>query len=240
MSSKREEDGADGAGLAVVIGSSGAIGGALARIAQESGRYRRVLGFSRSADPRLDLLQEEDVARAAEIVRSEGGDVRLLVNAAGMLHEEGAMPERALGQISPEHMARSFAINAIGPALVIKHMAPLLPRAGRSVTINISARVGSIADNGLGGWYSYRASKAALNQIVRTAAIELKRLRPGAVCVAIHPGTVESALSAPFHRSRLTVRPPEEAATHIFDLAASLTSEHNGGFFDWEGRAIPW
>ncbi len=137
-------------------------------------------------------------------------------------------------------MAKAFAVNTIGPALLIKHLLPLLPRAGKSVFATLSAKVGSIGDNHLGGWYSYRASKAALNQIVRTAAIELKRRQPEAVCVALHPGTVESPLSAPFGRSGLDVQSPATAAERLVGVIDTLTPASSGGFFDYRGTALPW
>ena len=118
-----------------------------------------------------------------------------MIDASGFLHGDGLMPEKSWREIDPVHMQRAFAINAIGPALLMKHLLPLFPADGRSVFATLSAKVGSIGDNHLGGWYAYRASKAALNQLVRTAAIELRRKRPNAICVALHPGTVDTKLS---------------------------------------------
>ncbi|MSQ99443.1 MAG: SDR family oxidoreductase, partial [Xanthomonadales bacterium] len=137
-------------------------------------------------------------------------------------------------------LARSFALNAIGPALIMKHMLPLAPRSGRFVFATLSARVGSIGDNRLGGWYSYRASKAALNQLVRTAAVELARRSPAAICIALHPGTVATRLSAPFAASGLEVHLPPAAAHHLLAVIDKLTAGANGGFFDWRGQAVPW
>ena len=137
-------------------------------------------------------------------------------------------------------MAKSFAVNAIGPALLMKHFLPLLPRPGKSVFATLSAKVGSIADNRLGGWYSYRASNAALNQLVRTAATELKRSRPEALCVAIHPGTTETSLSAPFSKAGLTVQTPAAAAAAIVTCLDRLGSDASGGFFDRRGKLLQW
>ena len=134
-------------------------------------------------------------------------------------------------------MARSFAINAIGPAIIIKHVLPLLPRAGRSVFATLSARVGSIADNRLGGWYGYRASKAALNQLVRTASIELRRRRPAAVCVALHPCTVATGLSSRFAKDGLEVQAPALAAERLLAVIAGLGPEQSGGFIRGAGAA---
>ncbi len=137
-------------------------------------------------------------------------------------------------------MARAFAVNAIGPALLMKHFLPLLPRQGRSVFATLSARVGSIGDNRLGGWYSYRASKAALNQLMRTAAVELGRRQPAALCVALHPGTVATRLSAPFAKAGLDVQTAEQAADGLLQVIDSLRPGSSGGFFDHRGEAVPW
>ena len=142
--------------------------------------------------------------------------------------------------LEPDAMARAFAINAIGPALVAKHLLPHMSRAQPSVFAALSARVGSISDNRSGGWYSYRASKAALNQIVRTAAIELGRARPDALCVAIHPGTVATRLSQRFTKSGLDIQSPENAAMRILSVLNTLPANASGGFFDQLGRPIPW
>jgi NAD(P)-dependent dehydrogenase (short-subunit alcohol dehydrogenase family) len=122
----------------------------------------------------------------------------------------------------------------------MKHLLPLLPRSGKAVFATLSARVGSIGDNTIGGWYSYRAAKAALNQLVRTAAIELRRTRPEAICVALHPGTVATPLSAPFAKAGLNVRPPEEAARDLLAVIESLSPAQSGGFFDYRGAELPW
>ena len=137
-------------------------------------------------------------------------------------------------------MALAFALNAIGPALIMKHILPRLPRSGKAVFATLSARVGSIEDNRLGGWYSYRASKAALNQLVRTAAIELTRRSPDALCNALHPGTVSTTLSAPFTATGLEVHSPAVAAQHLLAVIDQLTADDNGGFFDWRGQPVPW
>ena len=168
--------------------------------------------LSRRSEPPLDLLEEASIAAAAAAVAARGLDLRLVIDATGFLHGAGFAPERSLRQIDPVHMARSFAINAIGPALLMRFFLPLLPKQGRSVFATLSARVGSIGDNSLGGWYSYRSSKAALNQLVRTASIELRRSHPEAICVAIHPGTVATGLSAPFAKAGLELQTADQAA----------------------------
>ncbi|MGB1026292.1 MAG: SDR family oxidoreductase, partial [Rhodospirillaceae bacterium] len=128
----------------------------------------------------------------------------------------------------------------IGPALLMKHLLPLLPRKGKAVFATLSAKVGSIEDNRLGGWYGYRASKAALNQMVRSAAIELHRRAPQALCVALHPGTVASRLSAPFAKTGLSVQPPAQAAQALLQTLDGLDAEDTGGFFDRSGARLPW
>jgi len=163
--------------------------------------------------------------------------LRLAIDATGFLHGDGMMPEKSWRQLDPEHMLHAFTVNAVGPALLMKHFLPLLPRDGKSLFATLSTRIGSIGDNRLGGWYSYRASKAALNQLVRTASIELKRRQPEAICVALHPGTVDSALSAPFDKANLKVRTPLQAADKLLKVMDHLTS---GQFFDYGGDALPW
>lgn len=227
-------------GLAVVIGASGAIGSALRHKLEATGIFEDVIGFSRSSLPGMDVTQESDIRSCAQFVAQKALDVRLVINATGFLHGPDALPEKSLRDIAPEPMAHAFAINAIAPALLMKHFLPLLPRRDKAVFAVLSARVGSIGDNHLGGWYSYRASKAALNQLVKTGAIELARRKPDAICVAIHPGTVESPLSEPFHKSGLKIRSAQEAATDILDIIRSLKPAHNGAFVDYSGTPLPW
>ena len=226
-------------GAALVIGASGGIGAALVAALREEGRHP-VIGLSRGSDPPIDLLQEESIAAAAAWIAGQGLDLSLVVVATGFLHDDRFTPERSWRHLDPEHMAQSFAVNAIGPALVLKHVLPLLRRDRRAVFAALSARVGSITDNRLGGWWSYRASKAALNQIIRTAAIELRRMNPHAICVAIHPGTVESGLSTPFAKAGLEVQPPAVAARRILDVLAGLTAEQSGQFHDHLGQPVAW
>jgi NAD(P)-dependent dehydrogenase (short-subunit alcohol dehydrogenase family) len=227
-------------GLAVVIGASGGIGAALVAQLQNDAGFAQVLGVSRSTQPGLDLLNEASIAACAQTVQALELPLRLVIDATGTLHGDGYQPEKSWQQLDAKAMAQAFAINAIGPALLMKHFLPLLPREGKSVFATLSAKVGSIGDNRLGGWYSYRASKAALNQLVRTAAVELRRRQPQALCVALHPGTVATALSAPFAKTGLDVRPPPEAAQRLLGVIASLQAEQSGGFFNHDGAPLPW
>jgi NAD(P)-dependent dehydrogenase (short-subunit alcohol dehydrogenase family) len=228
-------------GCAVVTGAGGALGGALADLLDSSGRFAQVHRLSRASTPPLDVTDEALVARAAEHVAAQGLPLRLLLDATGFLHDAAhGAPEKSYRRIDPGHMAHAFAVNAIGPALLMKHFLPLLPRDGKAAFATLSAKVGSIADNGYGGWYSYRASKAALNQLVRTAAIELARRRGDALCVALHPGTTDTPLSQPFAKTGLTVRPPADSAARLLQVIDGLSAGDSGGFFNHDGTPLPW
>lgn len=232
----------DGTGrddVAVVFGAGGGIGGALVAALAGDRRFAAVIGLGRGSAPRFDLLDEASIADAVRAVAARGA-IRLAIDATGFLHDEAQMPEKSLRELDAGRLARSFALNAIGPALLMKHLLPALPREGRAVFATLSARVGSIGDNRLGGWYGYRASKAALNQFVRTAAVELARRSPAAICVALHPGTVATGLSAPFAAAGLDVQAPEVAAARLLAVIDRLTPAESGGFFDHRGEAVPW
>ena len=223
---------------AVVVGASGGLGAALTAGLRADARFRRVHAFSRRDATPLDYADEASVARAAAQVEAPG----LVIVATGLLHDGALQPEKRIADLDPGRLARSFLVNAIGPALVIKHFSPRLPREGKAVLAVISARVGSISDNRLGGWYGYRASKAAVNQLVRTTAVELAARRRDAICVALHPGTVDTALSAPFQKGLPAGRlqTPDRAAARLLAVIAGLTSSDSGGFFDGDGLPIPF
>ncbi|SDF57244.1 hypothetical protein SAMN05216241_101496 [Limimonas halophila] len=227
-------------GVAVVLGATGGLGAAMVEALGASGRFTAVRGFSRSSDPALDVTDEASVQRVAEAVANAGAAPRLIFDATGVLHDATMQPEKSWRHIDPAAMQRAFAVNATGPALLMKHLLPLLPREGKSVFATLSARVGSIGDNRAGGWYAYRAAKAALNQLTHTAAIELARRRGEAVCVALHPGTTDTAMTQPFSKRGLTVRSPEVAAGELLAVLDGLTPAESGGFFDQHGEPIAW
>ncbi len=222
---------------ALVIGASGAIGAALVSQLQRDPRCGRVQGIARDSAPAIDFDDESSIERAAAQVR-EQGPLHLVIVATGTLHAHG-MPEKRLSQLRYVQMEAVFRTNTMGPALAMAHFAPLLDRSQRSVMAVLSAKVGSISDNGLGGWYSYRASKAALNMLLKTAAIEMSRTHPLAVLAALHPGTVSSALSAPFRGSEIG-RPPVQAAAELLGVLDQLTPQQTGEFWAYNGQRLPW
>jgi len=226
--------------LAIVVGATGGIGTALVRQLEAGGQYDRVIGLSRRSQPGLDLRDEDSIEFAAKWAAGQGDDLRLVFDATGALTLGDRKPEKSLRELDANALADSFAINAIGPALLMKHFLPLLPKKGKSVFATLSARVGSISDNTLGGWYGYRASKAALNQLVRTASIELARRKPQAICVALHPGTVRTPLTEGFAKTGLEVQEPELAAQRLLAVVRDLTAAQSGGFFDHLGKPVAW
>jgi NAD(P)-dependent dehydrogenase (short-subunit alcohol dehydrogenase family) len=217
---------------ALVVGVSGGIGGALVSTLRARGE---VVGLSRSVDG-LELRDEGSVARALGALE---GSFDLVIVATGALTINGVGPEKTLRAVTAEALAAQFAVNAIGPALVMKHALRLMPRDRLCRLAVLSARVGSIGDNQLGGWYGYRAAKAALNQLVHTAAVEATRTHPQSVLVALHPGTVETGL-APAQRVGHPSVSAEVAAGHLLAVLDRLQPSDSGGFFDWKGEVVPW
>jgi len=218
---------------ALIIGASGGIGAALAGGLEARGA--QVTRLSRRDDG-LDLTDPASVERTLGAL---DGPFETVLVATGALEPDGHQPEKALRQISAEAMAAHFALNATGPALVLRHLPRLLPRDRPSTFAALSARVGSIGDNQLGGWHGYRAAKAALNQLVHGAAIELARSHRQAVCVVLHPGTVATRLTETHGAGHARVS-PETAAANLLGVLDGLTPANTGGFFDWAGKAVPW
>ncbi|WP_137699747.1 SDR family NAD(P)-dependent oxidoreductase [Marimonas lutisalis] len=216
---------------ALILGSTGGIGRAICAALEARGVD--VTGLSRADG--MDFARPESVETA--LARLEPG-FDLIFVASGILTGVAERPEKSLKEVSAEEMAAQFAVNAIGPALVLRHAARLLPRDRRAVFAALSARVGSIGDNRAGGWYSYRASKAALNQVLHTGGIELARTHSHAVCVALHPGTVATRFTADFPAH--DKHSPEQAAEHLLAVIDGLAPEDTGQFFDWKGERVAW
>jgi NAD(P)-dependent dehydrogenase (short-subunit alcohol dehydrogenase family) len=236
----------------LVVGATGGIGGALLAEAEQRFPDAALVGWARqavaSAPPRavidrVDITDEASIAAAVSRLET----VDLVIIATGVLQREadGARPalrpEKTFRALDAARMAESFAINTIAPALIAKHVLAKFPRDRRAVFAALSARVGSIADNRLGGWYSYRASKAALNQLLRTLSIELAMRTPKTICVGLHPGTVDTGLSKPFQANVTADKlfAPQVSARHLFDVIDGLTPAQSGGVYDWAGLRVP-
>ena len=218
---------------ALVLGASGGIGAAL--VAHLRARGDQVTALSRRADG-FDLTVEASiVAHLAAL----SGPYDLIFIATGALELQRLAPEKTLRALDPAALAAQFALNATGPALVVKHALRLLPKDAPTRLAVLSARVGSIGDNGLGGWYAYRAAKAALNQLIHTAAIEIARSHPQAVLACLHPGTVATPLTQKYAGNHPTVT-PDQAAANLMSVLEGLTPDQTGGFFDWQGKTILW
>lgn len=214
----------------LIIGASGGIGRALSDAAGGE-----VTGLSRSADG-LDLTDEASIEAALSAL--DGPYARIIV-ATGALVIDEAEPEKTLRSATPEALMAQYQLNAIGPLMVLKHAQHLLPKNQRSVFAVLSARVGSIGDNRMGGWYSYRAAKAGLNQLIHSAAIELSRSHKQSICVCLHPGTVATPFTAAY-AGRHKTTPPEEAAANLLSVLDGLSPTDTGRFFDYSGAEVPW
>ena len=251
--------GVDGPADVLVTGASSGIGHALLRQLLENRRVGRVFAVSRSATTNIDLAElqrdhgerlqrldaditnEDDLARLAHATRAVDA-LHLVVNAAGVLHGDAFAPEKSIEQASRSTFERVFAINAFAPLLLAKVLLPQLCRGQPAVFASLSARVGSISDNRAGGWYAYRASKAAQNQLMKTFAIEWKRRNPLGTCLLLHPGTVDTPLSAPFQSKVPAERlfDPQRAATQLLKIIAESVPQDSGRFISWDGQDIPW
>ena len=224
----------------MVIGASGGIGAALLAALVEEEAFDGIVGLSRSATGKDHLDLDDEASIAAAAARLATDPPTLVIVATGLLHEDGYSPEKAMRDLDPAWLARQFAVNAIGPALIAKHVLPVMPKTGRCVFAVLSARVGSIGDNRLGGWYGYRAAKAALNQLIRTLAIEERRRNDRSIVVGLHPGTVDTALSRPFQANVRVDQlfTADRAAVQLLDVIDGLKPPDSGKVFDWEGKEV--
>ncbi|TXD34317.1 SDR family oxidoreductase [Lujinxingia vulgaris] len=250
--------------FALIQGASRGLGLAMTRALLGAPHFSRIVACSRNATTTaalaelqeehpgrlvcvdLDVTREHTIEAAARELGTQVERLHLVCNVAGLLHDASRQitPEKRLGDLDPAAFNALMQVNALGPALVVKHLTPLLRHTERTVIANLSARVGSIGDNNLGGWYSYRASKAAQNMLTRTMAIELgQHRRMGElICVALHPGTVDTGLSKPFqaHVPASKLFSTERAATQLLDVIDGLRPEDSGRFFAWDGSSIDW
>ncbi|MEX1317173.1 MAG: SDR family NAD(P)-dependent oxidoreductase [Synechococcaceae cyanobacterium] len=189
----------------------------------------------------LDLERDASVMALAERL-ADGAPLRLVIHTAGLLQDGELKPEKRLAQVRRRHLERSFTVNAFAPLLLAQAVEPLLPRDQPFHFASLSARVGSIGDNRLGGWYAYRAAKAAQNQLLRTLALEWQRRLPLGCVSLLHPGTTATRLSAPFRASvpERQLFSPERAAGHLLDVLEQRRAEDSGGFWAWDGQRVPW
>lgn len=233
---------------AAVFGASGGIGAGLVELLQADAQCVAIHAGARRAPKAgakllpfaFDLEDEASIATAASDIAAHSKELDLIIVATGLLHEGALVPEKSMRALNGASLARLFAINAIGPTLIAKHALALLPRDRKAVFAALSARVGSIADNRLGGWHGYRAAKAALNQLIRTCAIELAMKKKQAICVTLHPGTVDTGLSRPFQAG---VRPEQlfsaaTSAAHLLHIIDALTPAQSGKLLAWDGKPI--
>lgn len=190
----------------------------------------------------IDITLEEQIAEGVNKIQSRVNQIHLVINCVGILHEGELKPSKSLRQVTPEHLMRYFQVNSIGSVLLAKHLIPLFRHNQPSVFASISAKIGSIGDNQLGGWYGYRASKAAQNMLMRTVAIEYSRISPKTIVVTLHPGTTDTDLSKPFHKNI----PPEKifsverTVKQLLTIIDNLTENDSGQFFSWDGTRLPW
>ncbi len=223
---------------ALVIGASGTIGAAFVEAFQGDHHCVCVKGVARSAQSGFDVTDQASIERHAAVCAAEG-PYNIVVDATGALQINGKGPEKSLAALDAEQLQRSFQVNAIGPIMVLQRFAPMLA-PGRSIYAKLSARLGSISDNQIGGWYGYRASKAAVNMLLQTAAIELQRVNPQLLVAALQPGTVRSKLSAPYASRVANLLEPQIAAAGLIEALGKLKPRRGARFIDYRGREIPW
>ncbi len=245
---------------ALVVGATGGIGLEFVRQLLQDSRIAHLFATYRSAQTatalfelaqqqperlhciQMDLSKEAQIEQGIAEIRQTADRLHIVVNCVGLLHSDQQQPEKALRQLDADNLIRYFQVNSIGPALLAKHLLPLLKHKEPSLFATISAKIGSIGDNRLGGWYGYRASKAALNMLLKTAAIEYSRRSPHTMIVMLHPGTTNTRLSQPFQRG---VPPeklfsPERTVSQLIAVLESVTPSDSGEFFSWDGSRLPW
>ena len=232
-----------------VIGASGGIGRCLLKKLDNEPSVKSIYTFSRKEISsisekvktfHIDITSEDSVKKASSHILNQSID--LVVVATGILHDEGIVPEKRISDLNPLNMRKLYEVNTIGPAMIAKYFIPLLDSTKKSVFAVMSARVGSIKDNSLGGWTSYRASKAALNMIIKTISIETARRAPSPIIVGLHPGTVDTNLSKPFQKniSKEKLFSPDLAVEKLLLVIDNLEAEDSGGFFAWDGKQIDY
>ena len=233
----------------LVIGASGGIGLAMTQLLLRSNTTQNSAQLKTLDEMykdqmilvEMDIVQQHSIEKAFASIQNLTDKLHLIINCSGLLHKaDGLQPEKRLEDINAENLAESFSVNATAPLLIARYALPFLRHKERNVLSNISARVGSISDNKAGGWYAYRAAKAAQNMITRTIAIELSRRSPDTICVGLHPGTVDTALSQPFQKNlkagQLTT--PEQSANYLYNVISGLKNEDSGKVFAWDGSEI--
>ena len=224
---------------AIIIGANGGIGNAVANALEQRPDFDTVYRIGRSGTPAIDLLDENSISAAAQHFAAQSLTPDLIFIATGILHHGNKGPEKGLRDLDSEWMMLNYRLNAIGPALVAKHFLPLMSKDKPTCFAALSARVGSISDNKLGGWHSYRASKAALNMLIRNLSIEWQRKNPQSVIVGLHPGTVETPLSAPFRGNPAHERfTPKLAAAQLLTVLDDLKPDQSGQLFGYDGKVI--
>lgn len=244
----------------LVIGATGGVGGSAVALLLAEYAVERVIAASRSGSrsemlvplaqssagrltvDQVDITDEASLAALSERIGAHTSRLHLVLNCTGRLHDAALVPEKTVAGVTRASLEASFAVNAFGPILLAKALLPLLRHGEPAVFASISARVGSIGDNRLGGWYAYRAAKAAQNQLLKTFSIELARVNKRAACLLLHPGTVDTALSRPFQRgvSPEKLFSPERAARQLLEIIARSGPENSGSFVAWDGALIPW
>ena len=221
-------------GRALVFGASGGIGQAFSRFLEDKLGSENVVNVSRSFDG-FEISDEEKILKFSESIE---GSFNLIINATGVLQTTEEGPEKTINVLKQKSMIDMMTINAIGPALLLKNFSKKLDKTKFSVFVNLSARVGSITDNRLGGWISYRSSKAALNQIIKTSSIEINRRNKNAICVGLHPGTVKTKFTEKFQNTTETIS-PKESVEMMMKVVENLSVDDNGYCFAYDGKVIP-